>query len=67
MKDPKDTRTIDGFADLMLPPTKRKPGPKPKGEATMTGAERARAFRDRKRAQRDAERALALAGAQSAD
>jgi hypothetical protein len=28
---------------------RRKPGPKPKGEATMTGAERQRAYRERVR------------------
>lgn len=35
---------------------KAKPGPKPKHGETMSGAERAKAFRDRKRAERDAER-----------
>lgn len=60
MKDLNDRHTIDGFADLELPPAegpKAKPGPKPKHGATMTGAERAKVFRDRKRAERDAERA----------
>lgn len=60
MKDLFDKQTIDGFADLELPPPaapKAKPGPKPRHGETMTGAERAKAFRDRKRAERDAERA----------
>lgn len=35
---------------------KAKPGPKPKGEKTMSGAERAKRFRENRRAQRDAER-----------
>ena len=35
---------------------KAKPGPKPKHGKTMSGAERAKAFRDRKRAERDADR-----------
>lgn len=35
---------------------KAKPGPKPKNGESMSGAERARAFRERKRAERDAER-----------
>jgi hypothetical protein len=67
MKDPNDKNTIDGFADLELPemspakparaskskPVKLKPGPKPRNGVTMTGAERAKAFRDRKRAERE--------------
>lgn len=60
MKDPNDKRTVDGFADLELPPPappKAKPGPKPKNGEAMSGAARAKAFRDRKRAERDAERA----------
>lgn len=36
---------------------KAKPGPKPKNGEAMSGAARAKAFRDRKRAERDAERA----------
>ncbi|MND78391.1 hypothetical protein D3C80_701050 [compost metagenome] len=36
---------------------KAKPGPKPKHGETMSGAERAKAFRDRKRAEREADRA----------
>lgn len=36
-------------------PVKAKRGPKPKNGETMSGAERAKAFRDRKRAERDAE------------
>lgn len=35
---------------------KAKPGPKPKNGEAMSGAARAKAFRDRKRAERDAER-----------
>lgn len=60
MKDRNDAHTIDGFADLELPPPaapKAKPGPKPRNGEAMTGAERAKAFRDRKRAEREAERA----------
>ena len=38
-------------------PAKAKPGPKPKHGETMSGADRAKAFRDRKRAERDADRA----------
>ncbi|MNP76293.1 hypothetical protein D3C76_1735030 [compost metagenome] len=69
MKDPNDKSTIDGFADLELPempaakparakkskPVKLKPGPRPKNGVAMTGAERAKAFRDRKRARELAE------------
>lgn len=46
--------------DLAKPaakPAKAKPGPKPKHGEAMSGAARAKAFRDRKRAERDAERA----------
>ena len=37
--------------------SKAKPGPKPKNGEAMSGAARAKAFRDRKRAERDADRA----------
>lgn len=35
---------------------KGKPGPKPRNGQTMSGADRARAFRERKRAEREADR-----------
>jgi hypothetical protein len=57
MKDQHDQRTIDGFADLELPPEKPRMGRPPKPEGALSDAERAKRYRNKRRAERDAERA----------
>ena len=58
MKDPKDKKTVDGFADLLKQvedtPARKKPGRKPAGEQALTPAEKQKAYRDRKRAAKQA-------------
>jgi len=58
MKDPKDKKTVDGFADLLAQvesaPPRKKPGRKPAGEQALTPAEKQKAYRDRKRAAKQA-------------
>lgn len=58
MKDPKDKKTVDGFADLLAQvesaPPRNKPGRKPAGEQALTPAEKQKAYRDRKRAAKKA-------------
>ena len=60
MKDPHDKQTIDGFADLVTlidsaPPLKKRGRP-PLGERALSAAEKQKAYRDRKRAEKIAER-----------
>jgi hypothetical protein len=66
MKDPKDKKTIDGFADLVAQvestPPRAKPGRKPAGDKALTPAEKQKAYRDRKRAEKHARAAAAAAG-----
>ncbi|MNJ31908.1 hypothetical protein D3C77_265610 [compost metagenome] len=56
-KDLNDHKTIDGFADLDLPPPKPRMGRPPKPEGALSDADRAKRYRDKRRAERDAERA----------
>lgn len=60
MKDPNDKQTIDGFADLVTlvenAPALKKVGRPPQGERALTPAEKQKAYRDRQRAARQAER-----------
>lgn len=62
MKDPRDKKTVDGFADLLAQvesaPPRKKPGRKPAGEKALTPAEKQKAYRDRLR---DAKKAAAAA------
>ena len=60
MKDPNDKHTVDGFADLVTQldkqPRKSRAGRKPKGDVAMTAAEKQKAYRDRVRAAKEAEK-----------
>ena len=56
-KDLNDQKTIDGFADLELPPQKSRMGRPPKPEGALSDADRAKRYRNKRRAERDAERA----------
>lgn len=63
MKDPRDKKTPDFglLADMVeQAPARAKPGPKPQGERALTPAEKQKAYRDRKRAEKE-ERAAAVA------
>lgn len=65
MKDPNDKKTPDFglLADMVeQAPARQKPGPKPKGERALTPAEKQKAYRDRKRAEKEARAAAAAAG-----
>lgn len=57
MKDPNDKKTPDFglLADMVeKAPTRKKPGPKPKGDKAMSPAEKQKAYRDRVRARKEA-------------
>lgn len=66
MKDPKDKKTVDGFADLVAQvestPLRKKPGRKPDGEKALSPAEKQKAYRDRKREERAAASAAKAQG-----
>lgn len=57
MKDPNDHQTVDGFADLVTlldknPPLKKRGRP-PLGSRAMTPAEKQKAYRDRKKEEKN--------------
>lgn len=59
MKDPNDHKTVDGFADLVTlvesaPPLKKRGRPT-LGDRPLSPAEKQKAYRDRKRAEREKE------------
>ena len=66
MKDPRDKKTVDGFADLVAQventPPRKKPGRKPSGEKALTPAEKQKAYRDRRREEKAAAEAAKAQG-----